>query len=298
MESVKEIFTTLQLQSLLTYGFWDLLVNILMYAALATPTFLLFWVIFKDTFQKRRIQQKKNNYTLGMHREIKNSVVSLVIFTGVDILIYFAQLKGHTKIYNSVDAYGWPYLVFSVVVIMVLHDAWFYFVHRLMHHPKIYRHVHLVHHQSTDPSPFAAFSFHPIEAFLEAAVYIVFAFLLPVHLVALWTWQFIQLTLNVIAHLGYEVYPKNFNTHWLFKFKTPSTHHNMHHARFKGNYGLYFTWWDRIFKTEFEDYHKTYEEIQQRVEDAETLQPFPPEVSIHVLLDAKAQLYPVARKAS
>jgi uncharacterized protein (DUF2147 family) len=39
----------------------------------------------------------------------------------------------------------------------------------------------------------------------------------------------------------------------------------MHHAKFNGNYGLYFTWWDRIFKTEFKDYNETYEKVQERI---------------------------------
>jgi uncharacterized protein (DUF2147 family) len=148
---------------------------------------------------------------------------------------------------------------------IVLHDAWFFFTHRLMHHPKLFKHVHRVHHRSVDPSPFAAFSFHPLEAIIEGAVYVVFSFLFPVHLLALLAWQFLQMILNVIGHLGYEIYPKGFNTHWLFKWKTPSTHHNMHHAKFNGNYGLYFTWWDRIFKTEFKDYNETYEKVQERI---------------------------------
>jgi sterol desaturase/sphingolipid hydroxylase (fatty acid hydroxylase superfamily) len=130
-----------------------------------------------------------------------------------------------------------------------------------------------VHHLSTDPSPLAAFSFHPLEAMAEGGVYVVFAFLLPLHLAALWSWQVIQLIMNVIAHLGYEIYPKGFNTHWLFRFKTPSTHHNMHHEKFHGNYGLYFTWWDKIFKTEFKDYNQTYEGIQQKISEKEPEEP-------------------------
>ena len=82
-------------------------------------------------------------------------------------------------------------------------------------------------------------------------------------------WQLIQMILNVIGHLGYEIYPKGFNTHWLFRWKTPSTHHNMHHMKFNGNYGLYFTWWDRIFKTEFKDYNETYEKVQTRIRGSE-----------------------------
>jgi sterol desaturase/sphingolipid hydroxylase (fatty acid hydroxylase superfamily) len=40
------------------------------------------------------------------------------------------------------------------------------------------------------------------------------------------------------------------------KLKTTSTHHNMHHQLFNGNYALYFTWWDKWMGTEFKDYEK------------------------------------------
>jgi hypothetical protein len=171
------------------------------------------------------------------------------------------------KYSDKVSDYGWAYFVFSIVLMIVLHDTWFYWTHRLMHHPKLYKYIHKVHHQSTDPSPFAAFSFHPLEALVEAGAYIIFSFLFPVHLMALIGWQLLQMLLNVIGHLGYEIYPNGFSTHWLFKFKTPSTHHNLHHSHFSGNYGLYFTWWDKWCKTEFKDYHQKFESVQKRISE-------------------------------
>ncbi len=87
--------------------------------------------------------------------------------------------------------------------------------------------------------------------------------------------------MNVIAHLGYEMYPKNFNTHWLFKLKTPSTHHNMHHEKVHGNYGLYFTWWDKLCKTEFKDYNSTYNAIQHRIAEEKANQQPEPEVVLN-----------------
>jgi sterol desaturase/sphingolipid hydroxylase (fatty acid hydroxylase superfamily) len=110
---------------------------------------------------------------------------------------------------------------------------------------------------------------HPFEVLIDAGVFVVFAFLFPVHIVALWIWQLTHLTLNVIGHLGYEIYPKGFNSHWLFKFKAPTTHHNMHHEKSNGNYGFYFTWWDRIFNTEFKNYNQVFNAIHERKAKAE-----------------------------
>jgi sterol desaturase/sphingolipid hydroxylase (fatty acid hydroxylase superfamily) len=69
---------------------------------------------------------------------------------------------------------------------------------------------------------------------------------------------------NVLGHLGYEVYPKGWVKFPLLKFKTASTHHNMHHQLFNGNYALYFTWWDKWMGTEFKDYETRHEQIFER----------------------------------
>ena len=279
-----------QFEGLLSYGFWDYVVNVLIYVFLAVSAFVVFWVAFKEKFQTRRIQQERSASKGLLRREIKNSLVALFILTVIDIAIYEAQLSGYTKIYTNVNDYGWLYLILSVVVMILLHDAWFYFTHRFMHHPKIYKYVHKVHHESIDPSPFAAFSFHPLEGIIDAGIFVIFAFAFPVHLIALWAWQLVHVVLNITGHLGYEIYPKGFNKHWLFRFKAPSTHHNMHHEKFNGNFGFYFTWWDKIFKTEFNDYHEVYDRIHDRVEadiknkerlSQTTLRPLFPQVSEH-----------------
>jgi sterol desaturase/sphingolipid hydroxylase (fatty acid hydroxylase superfamily) len=253
------------LKDILNYGMRDFTINTSIYALVVVPFFLIFWVFFKKYFQARRIQTVENRPPNITRHELKYSLLTLLIFSCVDMSLYVAFKSGYTQLYRQVDAYGWAYFGFSIILMILLHDAWFYWTHRLMHHPKIFKYVHKVHHQSTDPSPFAAFSFHPLEALIEAGIYILFAFLLPIHIWALLSWQLIQMILNVIGHLGYELYPKGFNKHWLFRWKTPSTHHNLHHSHFNGNYGLYFTWWDKRFNTEFKEYEQTYDAIQARI---------------------------------
>jgi Delta7-sterol 5-desaturase len=268
MEVIGKILNTLRFRELMDYSFWDFVINVAIFGALAVPMFLLFWVFYEEKLKSRRIQILRSNSKKRLGREIRNSVLTLFIFTAVDSLVYLAQLNGYTRIYRDVSEYGWAYLAFSALAMIVLHDTFYYFIHRFMHLPGIYQHVHKVHHESTDPNPLATFSMHPLEAVLEVSIYVIFAFLMPVHLIALWTWQVIQIILSVIAHLGYEIYPANFTRHWLFKFKTPSTHHNMHHSKFNGNYSLYFTWWDKLFKTEFSDYYQTYDSIHGRIHSA------------------------------
>jgi sterol desaturase/sphingolipid hydroxylase (fatty acid hydroxylase superfamily) len=65
----------------------------------------------------------------------------------------------------------------------------------------------------------------------------------------------------VYGHLGYELYPAGFNKSWFGKWINTSTSHNQHHQYFKGNYGLYFTFWDRMMGTLRSDYDKRFDEV-------------------------------------
>ncbi|MGL1488967.1 sterol desaturase family protein, partial [Vibrio parahaemolyticus] len=45
-----------------------------------------------------------------------------------------------------------------------------------MHNKRIFKYVHLVHHHSTNPSPWAAYAFHPLEAVVEVGITVIFYF--------------------------------------------------------------------------------------------------------------------------
>ena len=137
---------------------------------------------------------------------------------------------------------------------MFLHESYYYFMHRFMHKPKIYRFIHKTHHDSIIPSPFTAFSFHPVEGVLQAAVLPLLLLFIPIHYYVLIVYLFIMTFSSIINHLDIEIYPKDFNKHAIGKWIIGATHHSLHHSQFKYNFGLYFTFWDKFFKTESPDY--------------------------------------------
>jgi len=75
---------------------------------------------------------------------------------------------------------------------------------------------------------------------------------------------FAMIAYNVYGHLGYELYPKGFAKHRIGKWINTSVSHNQHHQFFKGNYGLYFTIWDRLMGTLRKDYEQRFDEIASR----------------------------------
>lgn len=237
--------------------------DFLRYFIAASSAYLIFWIIFRKRWQHRMVQQKWPKADRKWS-EFKYSMSTVVVFSLVGFSIVQLKLMGYTKLYDDISEYGWTWLVISVLIMFVAHDTYYYWIHRWMHHPRVFKYVHLVHHRSTNPSPWAAYAFHPIEAFLEALIYLVFVLSLPVYGLAVMIFLISMIIRNVVSHLGMEILPQWFiRTRWL-NWMTSTTHHDLHHKNFDTNYGLYFTWWDRWFGTEDDTYVSTFEEVTSR----------------------------------
>jgi lathosterol oxidase len=251
---------------------WLLLDNADKYFLIAGPAFLIFYIFLGKKISYKKIQQrfpKVKDYW----REISFSVLSVIIFSFPPLLmLYSDSIRPHTTFYKNIAEYGWVYAILAFPLMVLMHDTYFYWAHRLMHHPKLFKLFHLIHHKSSNPSPWAAYAFHPLEAIVESLIFVVFLFTIPVHSIHLMLFFIFSLVYNVYGHLGFELYPKGFNTHWLGKWINTSVSHNMHHQYFKGNYGLYFTIWDRLMGTLNTNYDNTFEEVtsRQKISKSET----------------------------
>lgn len=252
----------------LSFGMGLYVLQIFRYVIFAGIGWLLFYQLFRNAWLHKKIQQrfpKKKNIV----NEIKYSISSLAIFALTGMFTYWATKQGWTRMYTEITDYGWLYYGFSILVCIILHDTYFYWTHRLMHVKWIFPYVHKVHHYSHNPSPWAAFSFHPLEAIIEAGIVPLIVFALPIHRSALLLFLLYMTAMNVMGHLGFELYPKGFTKHWLGKWQNTSTHHNMHHHYTKCNFGLYFNFWDRIMGTNHAKYHEHFEHVASAKKEEE-----------------------------
>lgn len=112
--------------------------------------------------------------------------------------------------------------------------------------------MHLIHHKSIHTSVLTSFSFHPLETIFQAAFLPIVIVILPIHIYALLFVLLIMTISATINHAGVEIYPSGKFGKWFQKWFIGATHHDNHHRKFNYNYGLYFTFWDRLMKTEFE----------------------------------------------
>ena len=242
--------------------------NFIRYFLIAGIAFLIFYVFRQNKVSFAKIQPKFPKIS-DYQREIGYSLLTFIIFGLVAAVIFSPVIRPHTFIYTKISDHGWGYLIFSFFLMLLVHDTYFYWTHRLMHHPKLFNFFHKIHHKSTNPSPWAAFSFQPTEAIVEAGIFIVFAFTFPIHGLAVLAFLLFMTTYNVYGHLGWELYPKGFNKNFFGKWLNTSVNHNMHHHFFKENYGLYFTFWDKIMHTTHPKYDETFDEITNRIKELE-----------------------------
>lgn len=246
-------------------SYWVILIVIfLRYFIIAAVAFSIFYIVKRKSWHFKKLQPA---FPAGKDyvREILYSVLTAFIFAAIGYSVFLTPLTAYTQAYFQIQERGVAYLIFSILLIIVLHDTYFYWTHRLMHFPPVYRWFHRIHHQSTNPSPWAAMSFHPLEAVVEAGIIVLVTFLIPVHPLAIGIFLLFMMLYNVYGHLGYELYPKGFSKSLVGKWINTSVNHNQHHVYFKGNYGLYFLFWDRLMGTIRPDYDDRFDSVGNRI---------------------------------
>lgn len=237
--------------------------NWLRYALVAGVAWLLAYVIFKKRWWPRKIIQIAPA-AADVRREMKWSVLTAVIYGLVGVTTIVIGKTCGWQLYRKIDARGWGWFIASIGIAIVVHDTWFYWTHRLMHHRRLFKLFHRVHHESTNPSPWAAYSFAPLEAVVQACIFPLLVFTVPMHPLAFFAFMIWQIVFNVIGHTGFEYHPNWLMRTWLGKLINTPTNHVQHHEKMRGNYGLYFNVWDRLMGTNHTDYEARFHEVTNR----------------------------------
>lgn len=229
--------------------------DIVKYLLAAGLMALLLW-LWRQRLQGRRLQTHQPTAT-DYRREIGWSLTTACLFGGASLLgIFWVATQGWSQLYWDLNEHSLGYAGGSLLLMIVAHDAYFYWSHRLLHRPRLMRWSHRLHHLSRTPTPWTAYAFHPSEALVQTTFPILFAFVVPLHPLVLLLWSIHMIGRNVLGHCGYELMPRWMIRSGWFDWLTTTTHHDMHHQFGRYNYGLYFTWWDRWLGTEHPDYQR------------------------------------------
>ncbi|ADM09793.1 sterol desaturase family protein [Parvularcula bermudensis HTCC2503] len=187
----------------------------------------------------------------AMWREAKTSIGVSLIYALPAAVLFFLFEQGGTALTREIGGLGdlfWQPV--ALILYLVLHDTYFYWTHRAMHHPRLYKATHHTHHMSKQPTAWASFCFSPAEALIGAVIVPALAFVIPIHVATFLLLLSLMTFSAVMNHAGVEVWPRRFLDGPIGRHLITARHHNLHHTKFQRNFGLYFRWWDRLMGTD------------------------------------------------
>jgi Delta7-sterol 5-desaturase len=239
------------------------------YLIAASVTAAIVWMLRRTALKARKIQGREAN-AADKRREFLQSLQSALVYTFLaGFLIWGTQLGIFQKFDGS---FGWSGDLVVLAGIIIAHDAYFYWSHRAMHHPRLFKTFHRAHHRSITPTPWAAYSFAVPEAVVMFMFVPIWQLFVPTPGWVMFAWLNFQIIRNAMGHAGFEFFPRWWLSCPLTRWINTTVHHDLHHnGGFNTNYGLYFTWWDKWMGTEHRNYHARFHEVVGRGTAAEPL---------------------------
>ncbi|MDB5657606.1 MAG: Desaturase [Cypionkella sp.] len=175
------------------------------------------------------------------------------IWTAYEVLILWCYANGYGAWTTFADHPIW--FIALWLAIPIWHEFHFYCVHRPIHLPFLYKHIHSIHHNSVNPSPWSSLSMHPIEQALFFSSCLLFL-IIPAHPVfALFQLNFSAMG-SIVGHIGYDKMVFNEDT----PIDVNGYNHYLHHKYFEVNYGDGSVPIDKIMGT-FHDGTPAYDDI-------------------------------------
>lgn len=221
------------------------------YLMVSATLYALLWL--KPERRTRAIRLSKRAPTAKQVRsEIVLSLTSSVIYAAPAALAMVAWQQGHTRMYSDLSPDAWPGMAASAIAYLLLHDAFYYWAHRLMHRRSLFAAFHAGHHRAHEPSPFAGFAFDPLEAVLTGWFLPALVFLIPMEVHMAVVMLLVVTVTGTINHGGWELMPRAWVEGPIGRWMVIPSHHSQHHTRFGCNFGLYFQLWDRLMGTNAE----------------------------------------------
>lgn len=163
-------------------------------------------------------------------------------------LILFALVVALWPAFSATRLHGGPLpsvweVAWQLAFFVLLDDFLYYWMHRLMHHPRLFRHVHAVHHRVPTPWAISAHYMHPIEFTATGLLMLLGPVLVGAHLLTLYLWIAMRQWEAAEGHCGYELpwSPSRLLGH------SGATYHDFHHSKTWGNYAGFLGYLDRYF---------------------------------------------------
>ncbi|MEM8751189.1 MAG: sterol desaturase family protein [Pseudomonadota bacterium] len=178
-------------------------------------------------------------------------------WTAYEVLMFWAMANGYAPVLDGNES---PVVI---AVILFLTPVWisfhFYWIHRALHWPPLYRLAHALHHRNTNIGPWSGLSMHPVETVMFLSSVLIH-WVVASHPVNVIFHLLHQALTAATSHTGFEgVLVKDKNRLHLGNF-----HHQMHHRYFECNYGNLEVPWDKVFGSFHDGTDESHEKFKER----------------------------------
>ncbi len=248
-------YPSLESVKIISFG-WILQILIINFFVMFAFAGGLHWYFYIRRGQEKKLKfdhrdQTRNNSNFLFSDQVKDNmfwtltsgVLNLTFFQSFTMWLmangYIPLVTFHTF---SIGFVFWFFLGFVYIPIWAaLH---FYWIHRFLHIPFMYKKFHSLHHRNINIGPWSGMSMHPIESFLYISSVCIHWIVLahPIHLIFHLLWLGPGASMS---HTGYEdllIKDKK-------KLSLGTFYHQLHHRYYECNYGNQEMPWDRWFGT-------------------------------------------------
>lgn len=202
-------------------------------------------ILYTNWFKKDRIQSikyKPQDFWERLPLIALNILLLVGLTFGGMYPVKDVFVIGPISIWN----FAWQFAMF-----MIVDDVYFYWFHRIAHENKfMYKKIHRIHHRAFNPIPLEYLYVHPLEwmggtvGIAATAVFIGFT-MGEINVWPFWAFAVVRNLHELEIHSGL----KSLIGQYIPLYGT-TEHHDLHHAKLKGNYASTFSFWDKVFKTD------------------------------------------------
>jgi len=167
-------------------------------------------------------------------------------------ILFLLYPRAHALGLYSMDKEKFPdtfTLIWQLIICCIVEDTMFYWSHRTLHNPRIYKYIHKIHHEYYHPITLSSEHAHPIEFLVGNLLPVMMGpTILKSHIITLWLWILIRITVSIDEHCGYT-FP--WSPVRLIPFGATVDGHDFHHNQNKDAiFASQFTWWDALLGTD------------------------------------------------
>lgn len=207
-----------------------------------------------------RPMERNARFTFGYQTwdNIFWSLVSGVpIWTAWMVLYFYLANNAWVPVVESFNSSPVWFVLFFIII-RFWQSFHFYWIHRFIHIPWLFKKVHYLHHRNINVGPWSGISMHPAEHFLYYSS-ILIHFVLPSHPIHV-IFHLFALNLGaVISHAGFDKLIIRDKEIW----KAGSFFHQLHHRFYNCNFGSEEVPLDRWF----DNFHDGTDESLKRIRE-------------------------------